>query len=82
MGYYDSEIDLSDILESETYTTIRALEDSAINWSASEDYVSEATSTSDLHTDTSLRKKKYTKTRTPTPYKSQVKLASRYLGEI
>ena len=82
MGYYDSDIDLSDILESETYTTIRALEESAVNWSAGEDYVSETTSTSDRHTDTSMRRKKYTKTRTPTPYKPQATLAPRYFGEI
>ena len=82
MGYYDSDIDLSDILDPENYTTIRALENSAINWSASEDYVSETTSASDRHTDTSLRKKKYTKTRAPTPYKTQPTFASRYFGEI
>ena len=82
MGYYDSDIDLSDILESETYTTIRALEESPVNWSVDEDNVSETTSTSDRHTNTSMRRRKYTKTRTPTPYKPQAIFAPRYSGEI
>ena len=57
MGYYDSDIDLSDLLESDNYTTIRA---------------------SDQHTDTSSRRKIYTKTRAPTPHKPQPIFAHRY----
>ena len=78
MGYYDSDIDLSDLLESDNYTTIRALEESAFSWTADENPISEITSASDQHTDTSSRRKKYTKTRAPTPHKPQPIFAHRY----
>ena len=71
MGYYDSEIDLSDYFESDSYSTLRALEKSAYSWTADEITISEITCESDEHTDVSARKKKYTKTRAPTPYKPQ-----------
>ena len=71
MGYYYSDIDLSDCLESNSYSTIRALEKSAFSWTADEITISEITCESDEHTDVSTRKKKYTKTRALTPYKPQ-----------
>ena len=71
MGYYDSNIDLSDLLESDNHTAIRALEESAFSWTVDEYPTSEITSASDQHTDTSSRRKKYTKTRVPTPHKPQ-----------
>ena len=71
MGYYDSEIAFSDYFESDSYSTIRALEMSAFSWTVYEITISEITCESDHHKDIGIRNKKYTKTRTPTPYKPQ-----------
>ena len=71
MGYYVSDIDLSDLDESENYAPISVLEESAYFWTFEEDPISETTSTSDRQTDISTRRKKYTKNRAPTPYKPQ-----------
>ena len=79
MGYYDdSEIDLSDYFESDSYPTIRALEKSAFSWTADEITISEITCELDEHTDVSARKKKYIKTRAPTPYKPQAIFSHKY----
>ena len=78
MGYYDSEIAFSDYFESDSYSTIRALEMSAFSWTVYEITISEITCESDQHTDVSARKKKYTKTRAPTPYKPQAIFSNKY----
>ena len=78
MGYYDSEINLSDNFESDSYSTLKALEKSAYSWTADETTIYEITCESDQHNDVSVRKKKYTKTRAPTPYKPQAIFSHKY----
>ena len=71
MGYYDTDIDLSDLLESDNYSITKAFEESVYSWTVDKDPTSETTSASGQRTDTGVRKKKYTKTRAPTPHRPQ-----------
>ena len=72
-GYFESEIVLSDMdfpdFESDNHATICAFEKSAYSWSADANSLSARSSTSNQQLDSSYRKKKFTKTRAPTPFK-------------
>ena len=82
MGYYNSDIDLSDYFESDNHSTLKALEKSAYSWTADGTTVTEATSESGPPLGASVRRKKYTKTRTPTPHKTQATFSQKYTLSI
>ena len=77
MGYYvsDSDIDLSDRPDSDNHSTIRAL---GGIWTLDDIPASETTSASGQHNDISSRRKKYTKTRAPTPHRPQPPFINRF----
>ena len=80
MGYYESDIILSDIsdLESDNHASISAFEKSVYSWSADENSFPARSSSPNHYLDTSYRKKKYTKTRAPTPYKPPILFSHKY----
>ena len=82
MGYYTSDIDLSDYFESDNHSTLRALEKSAYSWTADETTITESSCETGPHPETSVRKKKYTKTRAPTPHKTQATFSQKYTLSI
>ena len=82
MGYYNSDIDLSDYFESDSHSTLRALEKSAYSWTADGTTITETTSESGPHSEACVRKKKYNKTRAPTPHKTQATFSQQYTISI